>query len=368
MIPDDDKISSLQLGVFIFNTVLGVGILSLPSTIDKESENNAWMITIIGGLIILIFTFFMCKVGNRFSPKGFIGTLKMLFGRVLGTALSIPVCIYFLIIIMIEIRTFAETTKIYLLYNTPLEFIIYPLIIFVVFLARSGVEPTSRFYEAVTPVTLIIILTLFLVALPKSDYSNLLPVLPVKTGSIMPGLKAVFFSFAGFEILLVMFPFLRKPKEAFKVSSFAVIILAIIYTIEIIQCLARFGVNETAAQIYPVVTLIRSSEVPGGIIERMEGLLLAVWVIFVYTTVVAFMFGLSVVLGDLLKHKKRKHIVPMLLPIIYIGVLQAQSIVELADINDKILFYLGIYSYFLLPTMMFIMTLLKGKGGAGNEV
>lgn len=367
MIPDDDKISPYQVGVFVFNIIVGVGVLTLPATLTKEVESDAWILCIFAGLISIILIYLICKVGVKYSDYGFVGTLRKMFGKFLGTLLAIPVFLYFFIFTAIVIRLFGETLKLYLLSRTPLEFVMIPLIILVVFLVRSGVEPTARFFEAVTPFIMFILIILMIVALPESDFSNARPIMASPLLDYIGGLKGAVFAFAGFEILLVLFPFMRKPKQAFKASSYAIGVVTFIYTATTILCLARFGVKETQAHIYPVMSLIKSAEIPGAFIERLEGLMIALWVIFVFTTIAALTYGYSVVGGDILGHKKRKHIISLSIPILYVIGLMGESVAELFKMSDTLSTYLGAYGFIVLPILMFIVSIFKGKGGERSE-
>lgn len=362
MTPNNDKISSTQVGVFIFNTILGVGILTLPASLVQEVGTDAWLLAIISGIVNIFFIYLICKVGVRFGEKGFVGTLRSLFGRLLGTILAIPVLIYFVGFAGLEVRIFAETLKVFLLNNTPIEYIIISLLILAIFLARSGIEPTARFFEAVTPVIIVIMVGLTLLSFPSNKgITNLRPYLTTPILKYVKGLKAGIFAYGGFEVLLILFPFIRKPKEAFKASLIPHIVIIVLYTIIIIECLAKFGTKETEALIYPTMTLIKSVEIPGGFIERMEGLLIALWVLFVFTTIVALIYAYSVIGGDLLNHKERKHIIALFLPAMYLIALAGNNIAELFDLIDRMTIVLGSYTAIILPTIMFIMMKLKGK-------
>lgn len=368
MTPDNDKISSFQVGVFIFNTILGVGILTLPASLAKEVGNDAWLLSILSGLVNIPFMYFICKVGERYGDKGFLGTLESLFGRFLGTLLSLPVLVYFIAFSGLVVRIFAETIKLFLLNNTPLEFIIIPLLILAVFLARSGVEPTARFFEAVTPIIIIVLIGLIIIAVPSTkQVTNLRPYLTTPVLKYVTGVRTGIFSFAGFEVVMILYPFIKKPKGTFKASIIALLGLITIYTVIIIECIAKFGAKETKALIYPTMTLIKSSELPGAFIERMEGFLIAMWVLLVFTTLVSLMYGFSVIGGDLLKQKERKHIIPLFLPALYIIALVGDNVAQFFSLIDKLSLYLGSYVIIVLPTSMFIMMLIKGGKGSRKQ-
>lgn len=367
MIPNDDKISSIQLGVFVYLTMLGVGIFTLPSDLVKYAKNDAWILCIVSGLLNIIFIYCMCKVGERFSNYGLVGTLRVLFGKFLGTILAVPVFLYFLFFASVEIRLFAETTKLYLLRRTPIEFVILPLLLLAVLLSRRGIEPIVRFFEISTPIVLVVIAMMLIVMVPKSDYSRLMPVFKTPITDYFKGMGSSLFAYAGFEVLLIVFPYVRKPKKALKASIIALVFIVVLYTIIIVQCIVRLGVEETKNIIYPTVSLIRASEVPGFFIERIEGLLLAIWVMFVFTTVVSFIYGFSVVGADILKHREKNHIISLFIPITYLITLQGSNIKEVFNFSKEISTYLGYYTLMILPVIMFIASLLRRKVGKNNE-
>lgn len=361
MIPNDDKISTIQVGVFVFNTILGVGILTLPSSMAKAVETDAWVLSIISGLINLIFIYFMCKVGEKYSEYGLVGTLKKFFGGFFGTLISIPVLAYFVIFTGIVVRIFAETMKLYLLVNTPLEFIILPILLLAVLLARSGVEPTARFFEATTPLQILVLFFLIILALSKADFSNVRPLFATPPMKYIEGIRTGTFAFAGFEVLLVLFPFIRKPKKAFKASAIALLSLTVVYTIVIIEVLAKFGAKQAASYIYPTMTMVQASEVPGGFIQRLEGVLMAMWVVFVFTTLVALIYSFSVIGGDVLRQSGRKHIIPLFLPVIYIVSLLGESIVDMFKFGDMLTTYLGTYTIVALPFILYVISLFRKR-------
>ncbi|MCX7883831.1 MAG: spore germination protein [Caloramator sp.] len=366
MTPNDDKISSYQLGVIIFNTILGIGILFLPTSLTKVAENDGWILLIISGIISIFFAYLMCYVGKKYSKYGLVGTLRILFGNITGTLLTLPLVIYFIYFSAIEVRLFAETAKLYLLPLTPLEFIIIPIILLTVALARNGIETIARFFEITMIFVSILIFVLIIVTIPNSDYSNIRPFLGTPLVKLIKGINASVFSYAGFEILLVIFPFLRTPNKAFKSSTIGLFLIIMCYVIVEIQCLAKFGVKETQTFIYPTISLIRASQVPGGVIERLEGLLLALWVTSVYTTIVSFCFSISVICADLFNQKKQKHFVSLIIPIIYIFSLFGDSVVELFDLSNLISNTLGLYTMGILPLLMFIFSRFKRDVNKGE--
>lgn len=360
----NDKISTYQVGVLIYLTILGVGILTLPASMAKEVENDGWILSIIAGIICIGIVYIMCKVGEKFPQNGFVGTLKLLFGNILGIILAIPTFLYFLLFAALETRIFGETAKIFLLNRTPLEMIMLPLIILSVILARLGIEPIVRFFEAVTPVIAFVLIILFLIGLISTDFSNLKPIFSHDLLSFAKGIKSALFAYAGFEALLIIFPFIKEPNKAFKASFVAMLLLMVAYVVTIIECYATFGSKLTQRLMYPTMSMIKASDVPGAFIERVEGILEALWVLFVYTTIVSLLYSLSVVAKDILGHIEAKHILSIFLPFIYLGSLVGESIIDMMNYGDLLTTTLGLYTIFILPVVMFIVSRFKKAGGS----
>jgi spore germination protein len=90
-------------------------------------------------------------------------------------------------------------------------------------------------------------------------------------------------------------------------------------------------------------------------------------VLFVFTTVVALIYAYSVVGGDMLNHKERKHIIALFLPAMYLVALAGNNVAELFDLIDKLTITLGGYTAMILPIIMFIMMKLKKDKGKNSE-
>lgn len=368
MIQENDKITGFQLGIFIFISVIGVGIISLPASLAKEAEQDAWIVSAIAGLISLVLLYIMYKVRIKYKNYGFVEMLRKIFGKFIGTIIVIPVSLYYIILSGLEIRIFAETIKVYLLNNTPLEFIIVPLLILSILLARTGIEPISRFYEAVLPVVIITLVFTLIMPIPKSDFSNLRPFFAVPMVKYISGIKGAIFSYSCYEMILIIFPFLKNPEKSYRYAAIPLLILTALYSIIIIECIAKLGLKQTQSLIYPVLNLIKSSEVPGAFVERLEGIFISLWVIFVFTTNVSLTYSFSVVAGDIFNQKEKKHIVSMIIPIIYIIALMGESVAELFKIVDTISIYLGLYTIVFVPIIALLVSKFRRKGEGRDEI
>lgn len=367
MITGNDKISNLEVCIFVFLTVVGIGVLALPSKLVQSVDNDGWILAIGCGVLSILLLFIICKAMERHSELGFVETLRYLFGNIIGTLLAVPVAIYAIFITAIELRLFAEISKIYLLHKTPLEFIILPIVVVTVLLVRMGIEPITRSFGIFMYIIGFVAIFLIIAALPKSDFSNLLPMFTKPMSKYIFGMTYFTFAYSGFEVMLVLFPYIKNPKKAFKYSAIAMIMVTVFYTIIVIECIARLGTEETKALIWPVMALTKGISIPGGFIENLEGLLSSLWVLFALTSLVGFLYFFSVVMSGIFRHREHKHFASLSIPIIYLISLQGNSVPEVLEFTDFTMKYLASYTIVFLPTLILIFSYMKKKKGKTTQ-
>ena len=359
MISGNDKISNFQFGCLYFLTTVGVSVISIPSILTKEVNNDAWILCIISGLINIIFIYFMTVVVKKYGDMGFVGTLKYLFGDIIGSILIVPCILFFIFVAAFELRLFGEITKLYLLNRTPIEYIIIPMLLLGAYLARSGIEQIARFYEVTIYIIGILFIFCILIGSPHSNYSNLRPFFTTTISSYIKGIFSTIFSYVGFEILLVVSPNIRKKDKIFKTIAITLFIIVALYTSFVVLCLVRLGIEDTKFQIYPVMSVIKATDVPGAFIERVAGILMISWILAAFTSVVSYIYFYSVTLSDVLNQRRKNHAISLAVPIIYIISLQGQSILDVFKLIDTISRYLGTYTVMILPFLMYIMSFIK---------
>lgn len=65
------KISNKQIRALLITTVIGVGILSLPSDMAMILNTSGWVVILLGGLIILPFIIMINRIFTLYPGKTF---------------------------------------------------------------------------------------------------------------------------------------------------------------------------------------------------------------------------------------------------------------------------------------------------------
>lgn len=363
---DNDRVNNSQLSIFIILTVVGVGIFSLPRLVAESANEDGWIATIVGGCIALANFYVVSRLVNRFPDDTLVEMAEKTLGRFIGVLMLAIFWLYALSISSMTLRIFGEVIKMSILLRTPIEVIDISLLILILWLARGGIEPIVRFDEVVFPIIMFTLAFILAFAIPRSDFSNILPTMRSGILRLLDGAYKSTYSYAGYEFILLIVPFIKKPGKVFKSGAIALAVIGALYVLTVILSFAKFGVLDTKKLIWPTLTLIRSIEVPGSFVERLEGIVMTQWILLAYTTIVPLAFCLSLVPSRLLKHREFKHFCPAVIPVIYVLSLMPSNIVEAYKYLDFITNYLEAPAVFLLPVMLLIVSSIRKVGISKN--
>lgn len=168
------KISALQL-ILIAAAVFEGSVYTLSFSANLAKNNN-WLVILTSMLIAVPIGYIYALLIKRFPGLSLVNIHKMIYGRYVGTAVSLYFLSYFLTIFTLTTRDVGDFYNIFFLRETP------PEVILIVFLCASaygvwnGIEVLCRIAPfSLTLISLVIIGTA-LMLLPKMNFANFLPI------------------------------------------------------------------------------------------------------------------------------------------------------------------------------------------------
>lgn len=348
-----------EFGLFstIIATIVGVGIFSYPRQLASKVDTDGWIVAIIGGIIIY-FIFYICYKSikaNEYNKFNII--LEQNFGKILGSILALIFVVYSIFSISLGMRIFVEVIKMYLLEKTPTEFLIIITIFAGIYLVRNELGTLIKFNEVCFWVMFIPVILVLLCALNRTDFTNILPVFNSSVYSHLDALKSSIYSFAGIEIIYLIGPFVKNKSNITKTVLKSIVFITLFYVIIVIFSLAIFSKEQTEILLWPTITMINSINIQGAFIERWEGAIMAIWIIFYFTTFSNVYYLSSDIMKDIFKLDDIKLSSAIIAPVIYIMSLYPQNIAEVYNVGDRFIPILFLYSSVILP----IIILLAGK-------
>lgn len=355
-----DRITSHQVVMFIVNFILGAGILTLPRTMtEKIKTPDSWIAIIVSGLIITLVTLIILKLCQRYPNETFYQFNQKLLGKWIGSLLSLTVICYYIALSAYEVRTMAETTRLFLLQGTPTWAIMMPFLWIGLYLVQGGVNAIARLLEIIFPITVLFFLLVMFLGIKLFEVDNLRPVLGSGVKPVLKGITTSSLSFAGFEVLLFIYMFMKEKNKVTKVPLLGVGIPFIFYTITVVIVIGSISVDAVLSQTWPVLTFIRSFEITGLLFERFDSLILVIWIMQIFATYVIALFIASLGLNQIFS--KSTHLFTYsLIPLIYLVSMIPKNINEVFKMADMIGNFV-IPLFFIMPLILFIISNVKER-------
>ncbi|CAB1254084.1 Spore germination protein A2 [Clostridiaceae bacterium BL-3] len=357
-------------GVFttIIVTVIGVGIFSLPRELVSAAGTDGWAVVIMAGFITYFLIYMACKTFKSNGYNKFSTILENNFGKILGGILAVGFVLYNIFTISIGMRIFVEVIKMYLLEKTPTEFLIVVTIFSGIYLVRSKLQNLIKFNEVSFWIMFISLDMILLFTLNKTDFTNVLPMFTNTPYTYLMALKSAIYSFAGIEIIYLMGPFIKDKFNIKKTAIKSIAFITLFYAMIIVFSLAIFSKEQTKILLWPTITMINSININGAFIERWEGVVMALWVMFYFTTFSNIYYLSSDIVKDVFKLDDVKLSSALIAPVIYIIALYPQNIAQLYDMSNRFIPPLFIYSLVVLPIVILLFGKARHVGNRGKVI
>ncbi len=354
-------ISKYDFFVTVVVTVIGAGIFSLPSELAGEVGADGWIVTLLLGVAFFIIVSLQTKAVELNNYTKLDIMMKNNFGNIIGKVIICLIITSSLVVIALELRTFTEVFKMFLLEKTPTELIMAIMILVGVYLVRGEFENVIMFNEVIF---FIIFIPLFLsipFILNGSDITNIFPVFDDQLSDYVFAMKRAIPSFSGFSIIYMIHPFLSEKRDLKKNGIKSVFFITLVYTVIVIISLAVFPKEYNKQLLWPTISMVSIVEIPGAFLERWEGIAMSFWTLFIFSTFVNLFYFSSSLLETTFNLKDVKITSFILAPIIYLMALYPDSIAELYSIYGTIMPYIDMSIIFVLPVILIIIHFLKKK-------
>ena len=356
MITNLNSISKLQLYFFIVQTQIGIGLLSLPNTVESTAKGDGWISTLIAGLAVQITLIIYWLLLKRYPDHIYPEITKKILGKYVGKLCNLIIYLYFILIGSLALTLYIKSINQWLLPLTPIWVLSLIIILSSIYLTISELRIISRFFVlASILIILLVLLSLFTFALPK-EYHFILPIGHSGVKNILLGSTKSLISMLGFEGLLLIFPFiLDTQKGILKTASFANLSVTTLYTYFILLCLVTFSPEQLTQIQEPVLYLFKALSFE--MFDRLDLIFLSVWIVPMTTSVIAYIFFSAKTIS---KEKSFKKVVCLSgIAIFIISVLPLEE--DYLALFNKYVTYLSYFVVFALPLLLLCLSFIITK-------
>lgn len=228
---------------------------------------------------------------------------------------------------------------------------------------RNGLEVIGRLNELLFPLLLVSYLAIIVIVANEIQLANLLPILengikPVLRGSLPHS------AWRGeIVLMLMMLPNLNQPAEARKASIYTVIILGAVLALDTIATVGVFGAELTSHLTFPYFTLAHYGRI-AMILERMEALVILVWVAGVMTKIALFYYCSVLACAQWFNLQNYKPLVtPVGVILIAWSLVIYENSRELVDLISKTFPIYAFAFELLIPALLLAVAAVRKKKG-----
>ncbi|WP_127586602.1 GerAB/ArcD/ProY family transporter [Paenibacillus koleovorans] len=357
-------ITAIQASVIITSTIIGVGVLSLPTFATKAAGTGGPLITLLGVMVAMLGVVLIIKLGQRFPQQTIIQYADLLIGKALSKVGSILIILFFAVLTSLAAREFGEVVVTTVLKKTPLDVTVVVMLLLAAFSTRHDLDTFTYIHQFYVPIIIFPGLLIIVLSLKNSNPLFLLPVMD-GGGTFMgmsKGVLTVASLFQASFVITMVMPKLRVPGRAMKAGIWAILISGGLYLLIVISTISVFGPEETNKLLWPTLELAKTTSLPANILERLDAAFLAVWVTAVFTTLFSTYYFTIHSLSELFKLKDHRMFTMLLLPFVFVIAMLPQNVLQMYAVIDHI-GQLGLVVTILYPLLLLLVAMIRKKRG-----
>jgi spore germination protein KB len=348
-----EYISSSQLIYLIIGIIQGSTLtLSFVYSIAKQ---DTWLVMIVGFIVTMPLLIFYVSISKRFPGKNLIEINEKVYGKFLGSTISILYIAYFLLIVPYNTRYMADFFNILVFPDTPTIVFIILFVFICSWAVREGIEVIARCSPVLVFISFVVTGVTILLLLGEMKLSNFLPVLQLNIKQFVQGTHIMIAIPFGEIIVFLMINCNVKDVDEIKRSTIWGLVISTLYMIIIvIRSVTSLGIL-TLNHVSPSYQVLQLINV-GNILTRLESFTIIVFMITIFIKVSIFFYATVLSIAELFKLPSYKILItPLAIIMISLSVLISENVVEASYVAANIYPILVIPIQILIPILTLIL-------------
>ncbi len=362
-----DKMSVLEFGIVMAATMLGGQFVGLPAQVVPQAEQLAWVSVILGGGLFFGAAWIMLKLAALYPNSDLTEYLPRLLGKWLGVGVIGVLVLLILVVTWVNQSQFSRVLVFFMFDRTPTDVIIMSMLAVIVYCALQDLGTIVRVAQFTFFVSIAMIGTIWSAGIFNFLPENLLPFWTDKPVGILQAAITTWGTYGGYEIILVLYPLIsQKRHNLVKVTGIGFISIMLICVSIVVMTVGVLSAEAVKNESYPTLVVVRSVELPGTFIERLENYFLIAWIPLIFNSQSLFIYMLARIMSQLWGFADHRPWVLALLPVIYTGATLLDGL-ELIALAGKVLTLLGVvFSLGIIP-LAYLYAKWKKQGGTAGE-
>ncbi|SES11113.1 GerAB/ArcD/ProY family transporter [Psychrobacillus sp. OK032] len=357
-----DMINSYLLIFVIHSAQVGVGIHGFQRIVYQEAKQDAWISVLLAGLATHLIAFCMIKTLEIYGSNDLYGIHQDVFGIWFGNFLNVIYILYCSVAFFSVLRNYIEVIQTWIFPGLGTWFISASLLLVTIYAFTGGLRVIVgvSFFSIVLALW---ILPLLLIPLKFASVDSLLPILEANIGSILKGAKSMAFTIIGFEILQIIYPFVKDKENVKKHVHLGLLFTTAVYLIIMLVSLTYYSEGKLDKTIWATLTLFSFISFP--FMERFEFVAVCFWMLIILPNLCLYLWAASRGASRVIKISGTKFVWIFSI-LIFIGTLIVQSRTQINSINTHF-GNIAFYIIFVYPIILLLVAMLKKKYSSQKE-
>ncbi|QUG41819.1 GerAB/ArcD/ProY family transporter [Psychrobacillus sp. INOP01] len=357
-----DMINAYLLFFVIHSTQIGVGIQGFQRIVYQDAKQDAWISVLLAGLATHIVAICMIKTLEVYGSNDLYGIQQDIYGKWIGNFLNALYILYCFVGFFSVLRNYIEVIQAWIFPDISTWFLSATLLIIVIYAFTGGLRVMVgvSFFSVVLALW---ILPMLIFPMKFSTVDSLLPILEANISSILKGTQSMTFTIIGFEILNVIYPFIKDKKNVRKHTHLALLATTFVYLAFMMVSITYYSEGKLLKTIWATLTLFSFISFP--FMERFEFVAICFWMLIILPNLCLYLWAAYRGTIRLVKISGTTFVWIFSL-FALIGTLIFQTRTQIDTINTqfgKVAFYI----VFVYPIFLFIITMLKRKFTSQKE-
>lgn len=303
----------------ILGSMLGIGILNLPNSLVKISQQDSWIATVIGAVYPLYITIMCIYISQKHPDRNILFLSKKYLGNFLGSIFNLLFLIQSILYITAIASGYINLIRVFSTdFLSPQKLSIF-IIAACLYAAYKGINLIGKISEIIFYITLPFII-LPIVSIEKSSILNLRPILGSGLSNILKASIETAFSYTGIEVLFLIYPYINDKNKIKSSSLKGVFLTVFIYVWIVFITIYYFGLDVTSKNLWPVLGASEIIDIP--IINNFRYVFVLSWTFIMLKIISIMNFIMLSILKDFMKETSMKKICFFTYPIlVYLPVL-----------------------------------------------
>ncbi|MFJ8236293.1 GerAB/ArcD/ProY family transporter [Ureibacillus sp. NPDC094379] len=335
---------------------IGVGVYGFQSAIYEHAKQDSWISIIISFVAAHFLVVIMFKTLEMYESDDIYGINMDLFGKYLGNFVNLILVFYCGFMFLTIVKNFTEVIVTWVFPDINPSFIIITILLLVIYAFIGGLRVIIGvcFISFFLPQWMLIVL---LYPLEYADSELLFPILDHDLISLLKGAYSMTLTIVGFEVLNVLYPFVKEKKKAKLYVHLGLLYTLLVYLFVMLISLTFFSGEQLEKVVWATLSLFSIIRLP--FFERIEIFTICFWLIIILPNICIYAFSAYRGFTRIIKINEKKFIL-IFAVLILIGSLLIETQTQVKAIN-KFAGYFSFSLVFVFPIFLFILAILKKK-------